>query len=113
MLHRGRALRVGCVEAVAVLGTERRRGVGSALMAALEDVVRRAYDAGALSASDDGAALYTARGWQPWRGPTSALTPDGLRRTPDEDGSVYPLPGGTPLDPDGELTCDWRDGDLW
>jgi aminoglycoside 2'-N-acetyltransferase I len=113
MLHRGRALRVGCVEAVAVLGTERRRGVGSALMAALEDVVRRAYDAGALSASDDGAALYTARGWQPWRGPTSALTPDGLRRTPDEDGSVYPLPGGTPLDPDGELTCDGRDADLW
>jgi aminoglycoside 2'-N-acetyltransferase I len=113
LIHGGRALRVGYVEAVAVVADARRRGVASAIMEALEDVVRRAYDAGALSATDDGAALYLARGWQLWQGPTSALTPEGPRRTPEDDGSVYVLPAGAPMDPAGELICDWRDGDLW
>jgi aminoglycoside 2'-N-acetyltransferase I len=82
-------------------------------MAGLEDVIDRAYDLGALAASDAGAALYAGRGWTRWRGPTSALTPAGIVRTPDEDGSVWVLPVGRDLDPDGELTCDWRAGDLW
>jgi len=67
----------------------------------------------ALSASDDGVALYEARGWQLWRGPTSVLAPNGIERTPDDDGSVYVLLGATALDLDGELTCDWRPGDVW
>jgi aminoglycoside 2'-N-acetyltransferase I len=113
LVHRGRALRIGYVEAVAVAADARRRGVASAIMDALEDVIRRAYDAGALSATDDGAALYRSRGWQLWDGPTSALTPSGPRRTAEDDGSVHVLPAGARLDPAGELTCDWRDGDLW
>jgi aminoglycoside 2'-N-acetyltransferase I len=36
-----------------------------------------------------------------------------VTRTPDEDGSIYVLPGDADLDLDGELICDWRDGDLW
>ena len=68
-LHRGRAWRVGYVEAVGVAAGARRRGHGSAVMAALEDVVRGAYDFGALSATDDGAPLYRFRGWVPWQGP--------------------------------------------
>ncbi|NEK84394.1 GNAT family N-acetyltransferase [Blastococcus saxobsidens] len=113
LLHHGRALRAGYVEAVAVHPAARRRGHGSAVMAALEDVVRRGYDAGALGATDDGAPLYAARGWQPWRGSTWALTPSGRIRTPDDDEAVFVLPGTATLDLDGELTCDWRDGDLW
>ena len=113
LLHRGRALRVGYVEGVAVAADRRRQGIAAAVMGALEDVVRRAYDAGALSATDAGSRLYLSRGWQRWRGPTSALTPDGLRRTPDDDGSVHVLAGTAALDLAGELTCDWRDGDLW
>ncbi len=113
LLHGGRALRVGYVEAVAVAPGQRRRGHASAVMAALEDVVRRAYDAGALSATDHGARLYTARGWQRWQGSTWALTPEGRARTPEDDDAVFVLPVGHPLDLDGELTCDWRDGDLW
>jgi aminoglycoside 2'-N-acetyltransferase I len=116
-LHRGRALRVGYVEAVAVPAGHRRRGHASAVMDALEAIIRGAYDAGALSASDAGAELYRSRGWLLWRGPTFAITPDGTRRTPDEDGSAFVLPVSLPvnaeLDLDGELTCDWRDGDLW
>ena len=113
LLHRGRALRTGYVEAVAVAPAHRRSGIASAVMARLEDVVRGAYDLGALGATDDGAALYTARGWQCWRGPTSVLGPSGTVRTPDDDGAVLVLPGAVPLDLDGTLTCDWRDGDVW
>jgi aminoglycoside 2'-N-acetyltransferase I len=113
VLHAGRAWRVGYVEAVAVAPDARRRGHGSVVMGALESVIRGAYDFGALSATDDGAQLYRPRGWQLWRGPAAALTPTGPVRTPDEDGSVHVLPLGAALDVAGELTCDWRDGDLW
>jgi aminoglycoside 2'-N-acetyltransferase I len=113
LLHGGRALRTGYVEAVAVNADRRGRGHGAAVMAALEPVIRRAYDLGALGASDIGARLYVARGWQQWQGPTWALTPTGLRRTKDEDGGVYVLPGAAPLDLSGDLACDWRDGDVW
>ena len=112
-LHAGRTWRVGYVEAVGVAAGARRRGHGTAVMAALEDVVRAAYDFGALSATDDGAPMYRSRGWHRWQGPARALTPAGVVRTPDEDGAVYVLPLAAPLDPAAELTCDWRDGDLW
>jgi aminoglycoside 2'-N-acetyltransferase I len=79
----------------------------------LPRVIRRAYDLGGLSATDAGSALYLSRGWQLWEGPTSALTPSGTRRTPDDDGSVHVLAGGAELDLSAELTCDWRDGDVW
>ena len=113
LVHGGRALRTGYVEGVAVRPDRRRRGVASAVMDELEELVRGAHDLGALSASDDGATLYTARGWQRWRGPTSALTPAGTVRTPDDDGAVFVFPTGVTLDLDASLTCDWRDGDTW
>jgi aminoglycoside 2'-N-acetyltransferase I len=113
LLHGGRTLRTGYVEAVAVDPADRRRGHAAAVMAALEDAVRRAYDLGALAASDEGAQLYAARGWTLWRGPTSALTPDGIVGTPDEDGTIWVLPVTADLDPDSALTCDWRADDLW
>ena len=113
LVHGGRALRAGYVEGVAVGPGHRRLGVASAVMSELEELVRGAYDLGALSASDDGAALYTARGWQRWRGPTSVLTPSGTVRTPEDDGAVFVLRASGTLDLDGSLTCDWRDGDVW
>ena len=113
LLHQGRALRTGYVEAVAVRADQRRRGHGAAIMDALERVARRAYDLAALASTEEAMPFYSARGWDLWRGPTSALTPTGVRRTEDDDGCVYVLPLGAPLDVAGELTCDWRDGDVW
>ena len=113
LIHRGRALRAGYVEGVAVLADRRRRGHGGAVMAELERVVRGAYDLGALGATEAGARFYESRGWQRWDGPTSAMTPDGVVRTPEGDGSVYVYPVTFPLERSAELTCDWRDGDLW
>jgi len=109
LLHRGRALRCGYVEAVAVHPDHRRRGHGHAVMGALEDLAA-AYDLLALCSSGEGRPLYESRGWTRWRGATSAITPDGLRPTPDED-SIYVLGGAVDLDL--ALACDWREGDLW
>ncbi|MBR8639487.1 aminoglycoside 2'-N-acetyltransferase [Streptomyces tuirus] len=81
-----RWLRVGYVEKVAVRRDVRRRGFGGDVMGALEEIVRRGYDVGALSASDDGALLYTARGWQAWPGRIRAVGPDGIVHLPEEVG---------------------------
>jgi aminoglycoside 2'-N-acetyltransferase I len=113
LLYRGRALRTGYVEGVAVRADRRRHGHGGVMLEALERVIRRAYDLGALGASDEGALFYTARGWKLWRGPSSALTPAGIQRTPGDDGCIHVLELVVPLDPGEEITCDWRDGDVW
>ena len=113
LLHAGRALRTGYVEGVGVRADRRRDGNGAALMAALERVLRGAYELGALGATEQALSFYASRGWMPWAGPTWALTPAGVVRTEEEDGAIYVLPLAAELDLAGELTCDWRDGDVW
>jgi aminoglycoside 2'-N-acetyltransferase I len=113
LLHAGRALRTGYVEGVAVSADRRRRGHGAAMMDALERVIRGAYEMGALGASELGVKLYEARGWRAWQGTLRALTPAGVVGTPEEQGDVYVLETTVALDLAGELTCDWRDGDVW
>jgi aminoglycoside 2'-N-acetyltransferase I len=113
LIHAGRALRTGYVEGVGVRSRARGRGYGAALMGALERVIRDAYDLGALGATDEAVPLYEGRGWRRWEGPLFALTPGGRIRTPDEDGAVYVLETTVALNRSGELTCDWRDGDVW
>ena len=68
---------------------------------------------GALGATDEAAVFYRARGWKLWQGTSSALTPNGIRRTENEDGCIYVLPSAVPLDLTSEVTCDWRDGGVW
>lgn len=117
MLYQGSALRCGYVEGVAVHQDWRGQGLAHAVMDAIEQVIRGAYQLGVLSAAGAGAGLHPPRGWLRWRGPTSVLTPDGIVRTPDDDGTIFVLPGSSPdavvLDPGADLTCDWRDGDAW
>ncbi|MBS9533344.1 GNAT family N-acetyltransferase [Mycobacterium sp. M1] len=113
LLYRGRSLRCGYVEAVAVRADHRGQGLATAVLDACEQVIRGAFDVGALSAGALSRRLYTARGWLPWRGPTSTLSPTGPIRTPDRDGTVYVLPVGVDLDTAAELSCEWRDGDVW
>ncbi len=112
LLLGGQALRTGYVEGVAVRSDARRRGIGGAVMAPLEQVAGRAYALTALATSDEGACFYAARGWVPWQGPTWALTPDGAVRTPDDDDCVLVLPAPG-LDRTAALTCDVREGDPW
>jgi aminoglycoside 2'-N-acetyltransferase I len=113
LLYGGRAWRTGYVEAVAVRADRRRSGHGGTLMDVSERIIRGAYEVGALGSTDAGAAFYAARGWLRWLGPCSALTPEGIVATPEEEGSIYVLPVTDQLDVSRELTCDWREGDAW
>ena len=117
LLYGQTALRCGYVEGVAVREDHRGQGLGTALMEAVEQVLRGAYHLGALSTTELGRPLYTGRGWVPWAGPTSVLAPEGSARTPADDGSLYVLPCELPaavtLDPEAPIACDWRNGDLW
>jgi aminoglycoside 2'-N-acetyltransferase I len=107
----GRALRTGYVEGVGVHRDHRRRGHADAMMDTLERIVRRAYDVGALGATDEALALYAKHGWRAWEGPLSAITPAGLVPTPDEAGAILVLTDT--LDLTRPLACDWREGELW
>ena len=45
---------------------------------------------------------------------TSAMTAAGVVRTPAEDGWIFVLPvTGVDVSLGGELTCDFREGDVW
>jgi len=113
LLHDGRALRTGYVEGVAVRADRHRRGHGAAVMAALERVIRGAYELGALGATDEAADFYAARGWQLWTGTASVIAPGGIERTEEDEDCIYVLPVSAELTPDGDLACDWRGGDVW
>ena len=91
----------------------RGQGLVHALLDGVEQVMRGAYQLGALSSTIRARSLYTSRGWSPWRGPTSVLAPSGPTRPPDDDGTVFVLPVGITLDTSAELMCDWRTGDVW
>ncbi|MET9804286.1 GNAT family N-acetyltransferase [Streptomyces sp. NPDC006368] len=115
VVHAGRAYRVGYVEAVAVRADRRRQGMGGRVMAALEEVVDGAYAFGALSASEEGAELYRARGWQLWNGRVEVYGPGGVAHLPDEEDSTYLRPAAgraLPGPESGSLVFDWRDGDV-
>jgi aminoglycoside 2'-N-acetyltransferase I len=112
LLNGGRALRTGYVEAVGVRSDRRGQGHGAAVMQALERVIRGGYEIGALGSAEDAADFYTGRGWRPWTGTASVITPTGLRRTEDDEDCIYLLPVTAELVP-GDLACDWRDGDPW
>lgn len=113
LLYRGSALRCGYVEAVAVREDWRGQGLAHALLDAVEQVLRGAYELGALSSSTAGRSLYESRGWLPWRGATAVLAPTGVTRTPDDGAGVFVLPVTVALDTAEDLTCDWRNGDVW
>ena len=113
LMQRGVAWRTGYVEGVGVDPAWQGRGVGGQMMAALERIIESAYDLGALGASDAAVAFYEHRGWVKWLGETWSLTPAGVVRTPEEDDSIFIWPAGRDLDVTGDLTCDWRGGDVW
>ena len=114
LLYRDTALRCGYVEGVAVREDWRGHGLASAVMDAVEQVLRGAYQLGALSASETGTAHVHLARLAAVAGPTSVLTPAGVTRTPDDDDGLFVLPGvSVELDTTAEITCDWRDGDVW
>lgn len=113
LVYRGDPLRCGYVEGVAVREDWRGQGLVHALLDAAEQVMRGAYQVGALSSTVRARRLYAGRGWLPWLGPTSVLSPTGPIRTSADDGTVFVMPVGINLDTTADLLCDWRAGDVW
>ena len=115
MIHRGAALRCGYLEAVAVREDWRGQGLAMAVMDALEQVLRGAYQLGALQLVGGGAAPVRAR---------AAGCRGRARRRCSAPSGVDPDPGrrrrrssccrcDADLDTTAEITCDYRDGDVW
>lgn len=109
----GRPLRTGYVEAVATAPGLEGRGHGSAVMAAANGHIRATYELGALGTGRH--AFYERLGWETWRGEAFVRTPNGLVRTPEDEGFILVL--RTPLSPlfslSESICCDWRPGDVW
>jgi aminoglycoside 2'-N-acetyltransferase I len=82
-------------------------------MERIGDVIRGAYELGGLAAGEPAATLYRSLGWRAWEGETWALGPNGLTRTPEDDGGIYVLPVSATLDLAGDIACDWRAGEVW
>ncbi|MFI1869322.1 GNAT family N-acetyltransferase [Streptomyces jumonjinensis] len=108
--HGERSYRIGYVENLAVRADRRRQGLGGRVMAELERVIDSSYAFGALSASDEGAALYRSRGWRLWRGRIEGLGPGGVVRFPQEEDSTF-VWGAAP-EASRALAFDWREGDV-
>jgi aminoglycoside 2'-N-acetyltransferase I len=109
----GRPLRTGYVEAVATSPTRQGEGFGSIVMTAVDEIIRERYELGALGTGRH--HFYERLGWRTWNGPSFVRTPDGPRRTPDEDGYILVLetPASPPLDLVASISCEWRPGDVW
>ncbi|WP_051963135.1 GNAT family N-acetyltransferase [Deinococcus misasensis] len=107
-----KAFRVGYLEAMAVHPQFQRQGIGRQMMAQVNHLIQRAYDFGALGASDEGFGLYLQTGWQVWPGELGVLSFQGIERTPEEEGGVMVYPA-FPEDPSHMLICDFRSGDVW
>ena len=107
------ALRTGYVEGVGTLPDHQRQGYGSAVMRAATRHILHGYALGALGTGEHG--FYQRLGWETWQGRAYVRTPDGLERTPDEEGYIMVLrtPATPELDPQAPICCDWRPGDVW
>ena len=109
----GRPLRTGYVEAVAIEPARQRQGLGSLLMAAVNEHVDAGFELGALGTGSQ--PFYERLGWEIWPGPSAVRTDAGDRRTPDEDGYILVrrTPASPPLERDAVISCAWRPGDVW
>jgi aminoglycoside 2'-N-acetyltransferase I len=109
----GAQLNTGYVEAVATQPEFQRKGLGTAVMLRVAEFLQEHFDLGALSSGKP--AFYERLGWITWRGPTWCREEGHLARTADEDGGVLVLPTrrSPPLDFEGDITVEWRSGDVW
>ncbi|MES1239772.1 MAG: GNAT family N-acetyltransferase [Chloroflexota bacterium] len=95
-----RPVRTGYVEAVAILPSLQRQGLGTFLMRAVTMFVAGGYELWALGTGSQ--AFYERLGWQIWHGPTGVRVDAGFQPTPEEDGYILVL--RTPASPPFDLT---------
>lgn len=109
-----REFSAGYVEAVAVRPDLQGTGLGSRVMAAINDVVRARFELGVLSTGEW--HFYERLGWERWQGPAYVRDRDGaLTRAEEEDDGVMVLrcAASAAIDPAAPIACDERGGDSW
>jgi aminoglycoside 2'-N-acetyltransferase I len=108
-------LRTAYVEAVATIPERQGRGLATAVLRRVSDVLGtdRTWELAALSPSLP--AFYARLGWELWRGPLAIRRGTSIEPTPpDEQVMIFRLPR-TPatLVTTSVLTAEWRAGELW
>lgn len=109
-----RTVRVGYVESVGVAPEQQRKGLGSAVMRAIDEVIAEHFELGMLGTGEFD--FYERLGWERWHGTTWTVRADGRREpTPDDDGWIMVLRTDhlRDLDPTAPITCEDRAGDCW
>lgn len=104
-------LRTAYVDAVATSPQHTGRGIGSAVMRYLAEVVAD-YQIACLETDRPG--FYQRLGWEQWRGPLAGRSDDGLIPTPDQQGiMILRLPATPPLDLTWGLTIEANPARIW
>jgi aminoglycoside 2'-N-acetyltransferase I len=106
----GPLLRTAYVEMVATDPQLQGQGFASEIMQRVGNEIT-GYELGALWPNYPD--WYARFGWVTWRGPLFIRTAEGLLPTPDEHVMVLTTPNNPPLDLDGPLSAEWREGELW
>jgi aminoglycoside 2'-N-acetyltransferase I len=109
----GQPFATGYVEAVAVAPGRQRNGVGSAVMGAVDRIIRSRHDLGALGTGEW--AFYERLGWERWQGPSGVRFDGEVHLTPTDDDGLMVLRHGpsATIDLTALITCPWRPGDVW
>jgi aminoglycoside 2'-N-acetyltransferase I len=109
----GRPFRVGYVEAVGTHPARQGQGLGTIVMDAAADLIRRQFALGALGTESHG--FYARLGWERWAGPTYVRRDGELVRTEEDDDGLMVLRFGTSasIELTGSLSCEDRPGDVW
>jgi GNAT superfamily N-acetyltransferase len=106
----GPPLRTAYLDAVATDPDLWGRGIGRAVIAAVEDITTGS-DLRALSTDRPG--FYERLGWERWLGLTGGRDGDRIVPTPDEIVFISRTPHTPPLDVHSLLTVEWRAGSIW
>lgn len=108
----GQQLRGVYGESMATVPELQGKGIGSIVAAMATADVLLHYEIGAFAASKY--HFYERLGWRKWSGPTFVMTSAGREPAAPGRGAVMALlPVGSKVDPNGDLTTDWRNGDIW
>ncbi len=106
----GPLLRTAFVELVATEPQFEGRGFATLVMQRLATEITD-FDLGGLWPNYP--EWYARLGWVKWRGPLFIRKAEDLMPTPDDQIMIKSLPKSPPLNLDGSLSAEWREGELW
>jgi aminoglycoside 2'-N-acetyltransferase I len=108
-----RPFATGYIEGVAVAPAMQRRGLGTAVMRAVTDLLHANFELGFLSTSVEG--FYERLGWERWQGASYVQDGSTRVRTEDEDDGLMALRFGPSagVELTASVTCEARTGEDW